>query len=216
VLIPFGAICFILPLETLDMPWRICLGLVVFGAGMFAVTQESDAVWIRRTGFALGGFLIAYFILNNNSIIYRQYLTNQKDLVTGNRILAKVQSLEGYQPGMELAIVGRVVTEDFSKEGKPNLQIVREYAKLCTVRQYSLARSAFEADWSKYSFLFDYMNLELKYPGPQTMEKAITLSRGRKAWPDPSSVFIQDGIVVLVLSPPTVDPPVPADSSNRL
>ncbi|MCI0498066.1 MAG: glucosyltransferase domain-containing protein [Planctomycetales bacterium] len=201
-LIPLGAVCFMLPLETLDMPWRISLGLAVFAAGMFALTQESDSAILRRASFAVGVFLVAYFILNNNTLFYRQYLTNQKDLVTGIRIIAKIQSLEGYRPGMDLAIVGSIKKEDFSREGKGTLEIVREFTKFCSVRRYSLAVSAFEADWSKYSFLLKYMDLELKQCSPQAMEKASAFSLGRKPWPDPSSVFIQDGIVVVILSKP--------------
>ena len=89
VLIPLGAISFVLPLEALSIPWRICMGLVVFFVGMFALTQESDTLLIRRIGLAFGSFLIIYFILNNNSILYKQHLTNQGDLIMGNRIIAK-------------------------------------------------------------------------------------------------------------------------------
>jgi hypothetical protein len=182
------------------------MGLVVFIAGMLALTQESNSPAIRRTTMAVAVFLIGYFILNNNTILYKQHLTNQNDLVMGNRIIAKMQSLDGYQPGMELAIVGRIEKENFSKEGKTNFEIIRDYIKHCSVRRYSLAKSAFETDWSKYSFLLKYMDLELKRCGPANFKKAIAFSQGRKPWPDPSSVFIQDDIVTLILSIPDVSP----------
>jgi hypothetical protein len=202
VLIPLGAISFSLPLEALSLPWRVCMGLVVFFVGMFALTQESDSLLIRRSGMALGSFLIIYFILNNNTILYKQHLANQSDLIMGNRIIAKMQSLDGYQPGMQLAIVGRTQKETFSKEGKSNLEIVTEYAKHSSVRRYSLAKSAFETDWSKYSFLLDYMNLELKRCGSEKMKKARDFTANRNPWPDPSSVFIQDKMIILLLSQP--------------
>ncbi|MHC5184820.1 MAG: glucosyltransferase domain-containing protein [Planctomycetota bacterium] len=206
ILIPLGAISFALPLEALSLPWRVCMGLVVFLAGMFALTQESDSLLIRRTSMVLGGFLIIYFILNNNTILYKQFLTNQKDVFMGNRIIARIQSLENYQPGMELAIVGRTQKETFSKEGKSNLEIVRGYIQHCSVRRYSLAKSAFETDWSKYPFLLNYMNLELKRCGPESMKKARKFSADRNPWPDPSSLFIQEGIAVVVLSTPDIMP----------
>ena len=201
-LIPLGAISFVLPLETLTFPWRICMGLVVFFVGMLALTQESDSLSIRRTGMILGYFLVVYFILNNNTILYKQHLTNQRDVFMGNRIIMKIQSLDNYQPEMELAIVGRLENGSFSKEGKSNLEIVREYIKHCSVRRYSLASSAFEADWSKYSFLLKYMDLELKKACPQSIEKARRFSKDKKPWPDPSSVFIRDDCVIVVLSLP--------------
>jgi hypothetical protein len=211
LLIPLGAISFSLPLESLVLPWRICMGLVVFFVGMLALTQESDSLMTRRIGLVLGVFLIIYFILNNNTVLYKQHLTNQSDLITGNRIIAKIQSLDGYQPGMQLAIVGRIQKEDFSKEGKDNLEIIREYMNYCSIRRYSLAKSAFETDWSKYTFLLNYMNLELKKAGSQSMVKARHFSHDREPWPDPSSVFIQEDIVTLVLSAPDT-PPTPAQN----
>jgi hypothetical protein len=198
--IPLAAVSFTIPLVTSDLPWRVCMGLVVFSAGMFAVTQESCSMTIRRMGLALGVFLVGYFVLNNNTIFYKQYLCNQKDFVMGGRLIAKIQSLDNYQPGIELAVVGIRQTEFFTKEGKGYLEIAREYVKYSSQRKYSLTASAFETDWSKYAFLLDYLNLELKKSNPEKESLARTLSAGRKPWPDPSSVFIQDGMVIVVLS----------------
>ena len=206
-LIPLGAISFSLPLESLVLPWRICMGLVVFFVGMFALTQESGSPVIRRTGLAIGGFLVIYFILNNNAILFKQHLTNQRDVFMANRIVAKMQSLEGYRPGMELAIVGKIQKEGFSRAGKDDLEIARGYINYCTIRRYSLTKSAFEADYSKYSFLLNYCELELKKCRPENREKAQKFADKRKPWPDPSSVFIQEDIVTLILSTPDASPP---------
>ena len=199
-LIPLGAIIFLLPLVALNMPWRVCMGLVVFLAGMFALIQESDSLMLRRAGMVLGGFLIVIFILNNNTILFKHHLVNQNDMLMANRIIAKAQSLEGYQPGGELAIVGTVQKEKLTKTGKDYWQIVTEYTKRNIKRRYSLTRSAFETNWSKYSFLLDYCNLELKRCSLEALEKAKRLAKNKKPWPDPSSVFIHDGTVVVVLS----------------
>lgn len=199
-LIPLGAICFMLPLAVTSLPWRICIGLVVFAAGMFALTQESGSLLIRRIGIIMSIFLITYFILNNNSVLYKQCLVNQRDLIMGNRIIAKMQSLEGYRPGMELAVVGKIKKEDFSKEGKGNLEIIREYVNHCSTRRYSMAQSAFEGNKGKYALLLNHMDLELKQCSKANFKRAVAFSQTRKPWPDPSSVFIQDGLVVLKLS----------------
>jgi hypothetical protein len=98
--------------------------------------------------------------------------------------------------------VGKCKKEDFTKEGKSNIELVREYIKYSSVRRYSLAISAFETDWSKYSFLLNYCELELTRCSSQSLTKAETFVQDKVPWPDPSSVFIQDGIVVVYLSPP--------------
>jgi hypothetical protein len=198
--IPVAAVSFTIPLVSSNLPWRVCMGLVVFWVGMFAVTQESCSVSIRRIGLASGIFLVGYFVLNNNALFYKQYLCNQKDIVMGNRLIAKIQSLDNYQPGMELAIVGDRQTEPFTKEGKGYLEIAREYIKHSSQKKHSLTASAFETEWSKYTFLLGYMNLELKQADSKQEELARTLAAGHRSWPDPSSVFIQDGMVIVVLS----------------
>lgn len=201
-LIPIGAVCFILPIRSSDMPWRTTFGLVVFAAGMFALTQESPSYKVRRASAALCIFLAAFFIVNNTIMIHKQYLTNQKDVVIGNRIIAKIQSLDNFRPGMPLAVVGRFESDSFSKEGKTHWQIIREYAEHCSTRTYSLAQSAFETDWSKYSFLLNYLELELRQSSPEQMEQARQWAKTRTPWPDPSSVFIQDNVAVIILSRP--------------
>jgi hypothetical protein len=199
-LIPLGAISFSLPLESLALPWRTCLGLIVFFVGMLVLTQESDSLMIRRTGLLLGSFLIVFFIFNSNTVIFKQYLTNQKDIFMANRIIAKIQSLDGYQPNGTIAIIGNTEKETFSKKGKNNWQIATEYMKFNTKKRYSLTVSAFETEWSKYSFLKNYMGLELKKCSQAVLKKAADLSKDKKPWPDPSSVFIHDETVIVVLS----------------
>jgi hypothetical protein len=201
-MVPVGSVFIIIPLESSSMPWRICIGIVVFFVGMFALSQEADSKWIRKTGLAAGVFLLVYFIFNNNMILYKQHLCNEKDVVMANRLIAKIQSLPDYKPGLELAVVGRCKKEDFTKEGKNNIELVREYIKYSSIRRYSLATSAFEADWSKYSFLLNYCGLELGKCSVQSLARAETLVQDKIPWPDRSSVFIQDGIVVVFLAPP--------------
>jgi len=203
IFIPLGAVLFTLPLESLSLPWRTCMGLVVFFVGMLALTQESNLLLIRRTGITCACFLIVYFILNNNTIIYKHHLTNQKDFIMGTRIISKIQSLEDYQPDMELAVLGRVPKHEFSIEGKGLLEILHGYIKHCSVQRYSITRSAFQADYSKYAFLLKYLNLELKECSPDSLERARVALKDKLPWPDPSSVFIHDDIVVVVLSSPT-------------
>ena len=120
----------------------------------------------------------------------------------GSRIIAKIQSLPDYKPGMELVVLGRIPSQKFSREDKGHLEILRGYIYHCSIRRYSLTRSAFQSDWSKYSFLLSYMNLELKKSSAVRLEKARAASRDKLPWPDPSSIFIHDGIVIVVLSAP--------------
>lgn len=202
VLIPLAAIAPMLPLRLSmsDLPWRVCLGLAVFMIGLFVLTQESPSRWIRKTGFALSVFLLVMFVLAGNKVFYQHYLSNQKDARTAMQMLTRLQQQEDYRPGMPLAVVGRLQSDSFSKDGKTTWQIIQEYTKHCSTRRYSLAQSAFETDWSKYSFLLDYSGLELRRCSSEQMEQARQVAQTRSAWPEPSSVFIQDNIAVIVLS----------------
>jgi hypothetical protein len=103
---------------------------------------------------------------------------------------------------MELALVGNQGVESFTKEGKDYLEIAREYVSYNSKRQYSLATGAFETDWSKYVFLMGYMGLELKQVDSKQEALARTLAVGHKSWPDPSSVFIQNEMVIVILATP--------------
>lgn len=198
-LTPLGAISFVLILETLAMPWRICLGFVIFGAGLFVICQESNSPFVRKTSFYLGIFLVIYFIANNNTQLYKQILTNQRDFVTGTRILAKIQSLDEYKPGMELVIINHISQKKFSREGKDEFEIFREYIKHCSTRQYSLATSALATEWSKYPFFLEYLELELKQVSQYNFQKALKAAKDVEPWPDQSSVFIVDDVVVVKL-----------------
>ncbi len=201
ILIPLGAISFILPLSISYLPWRTCTGLVVFFVGMFALTQKSCSKPVRRTGFLAGIFLVIYFILIGNTIWYKQYLLNQKDIFVANRIISKIQTLEGYSPGMELAILGKYQNENNMRSRPPGrwARLTEDIRHISSAR-YSLNVSAFSKDWSKYSFLLKYLEVELVRCSRDNLKKAAVLSEDCKAWPDPSSVFIRDGIVVVVLS----------------
>ena len=198
-LIPFGAVSFYLLLMTLEVPWRICMGFVVFWTGMFVVCQESRYTFIRNTSFVLSVFLVVFFAVNNNTLQYKQMLTNQNDFVMGNRIMCRMQSLDGYKPNMELAIVGRVEREIFSQKGKSDYEIFKEYLNHSQTRRYSLAASVFESDWGLYSYFFNYLNLELKMASKDSFLKAVKTSQEIEPWPNPSSVFIIDNTVVVKL-----------------
>jgi len=191
-----------LVLSASSLPWRVCTGLSLLLPGMFILTQDANLSCIRKTGMGLSLFLITNFILIGNMIFYEHYLYNQKDMIMGNRLIAKIQSLENYRPGMELAIIGRREKKQFSRAEKGYWEIVREYTKHCSKTQYSLGGSAFEADWTKYSFLVHYLDLELKPCNSKREETARVYAAGCKPWPDPSSVFIHDNMVIVVLSLP--------------
>jgi hypothetical protein len=200
-LIPLGAISFLLPLDGNFISWRTWTGIVVFFVGMFALTQQMKSQLIRRAGMLLGTFLVVSFILSNNTVLYKQHLVNQRDEFMANRIITKIQSLDDYQPGMELAIVGCVSQKSFSKDGKSKYEIITEYAKHCSTRKFDLAKSAFETDWSKYAIFLDYLQVDFRRPSKETWDDLNKWAVGRKAWPDPESVFIKDDVAVIVLGP---------------
>jgi hypothetical protein len=197
-----GAVSFMIPLAASDLPWRVCMGLVVLTAGLFVITQESNSWFIRRAALLSAVFLIAYFIVTDNAVLYKQHLRNQKDILLANRMLLRIEASEDYRPGMKLVLVGNYSPDYFTKEGKTSWQIVKEYTKNCMKRQYSLASSPFETDWSKYGIFLKYLDAKVQQGSPQMEHTAALLAAGRKPWPDPSSVFIHENMAIVVLSLP--------------
>lgn len=202
-LIPVGAISFILPLSVTYLPWRVCSGLIVFFVGMFALTQMARSTPVRKAGFWAGIFLVIYFILVSNTVWYKQYLLNQKDLFMANRMVSKIQILEGYRPGMELAILGKYQGPSEFKPARSGrrIQLIEDITQISST-EGSFNLSAFSKDWSKYCFLLNYLDTEFVQCSDDNLRKSLDASRGRNAWPDPSSIFIHDGVIVIVLSDP--------------
>lgn len=201
MLISLTAIAPVLPLTLAvsDLPWRICLGLAAMGIGLFVLTQESSQ-GIKKTGLVLAAVLLMIFVVTGNRVFYRQHLVHQKDCVMASQMACRLQGQQGYFVDMPLAIVGRVHEEGFSRKGKDNWEIVKAYIRHCSMRTYSFNVSAFETDWSKYAFLLNYMDLDFKQCFASQLQQAEQWAQGRKPWPDPSSVFIQEGVAVIVLS----------------
>ncbi len=201
--IPLVAFLYLLPLEGIghSLPWRMCMGVVIFFIGTVALTQESTSMLIRRSVNFSSVFLIIYFIFCNNSNIYKQHLANKDDYVMATRIISRIQSLPNYKPNMDLAIIGQYNKRvPFSRNSRDLLDMLPEYYLHHASRHFSITQSAFNNNNGKYAILTKYMKLECQKAKRDEYQNALDASKSRSAWPSKDSIFINNNTVVLILS----------------
>ena len=200
VILPFAAIVHMLPMADPSVPWRISFGLIVLITGFLAMILQHKE--LHKAGLALGLFLISSFVIVDNARMFEQYIRNQRDIATANRIVCRIQSLQGYSPGMKLVIVGDTASAMLTWDGKFTVQTIKNFTQYYSRHQFGL-EGCFESTWSKYAVLCNFLQLPLIPTGPDSEKVArqFIQTRGSKPWPHPSSVFIVDDTVVLFLDP---------------
>ncbi len=199
---PAISIIHILPLTSMALPWRASLGLVVLFAGCYAIILSCSNTKIIRIIHGLMIIVITHFIIQNNALFFKQYLCTQQDLALANRIVERIESMEQYQNGLKLVIVGDLAPQKFHKEGKNTYQIIKEYLKISSQKSYSIGSSAFHTPWSKYSILLDMLMLQLELPENKDIYLAQEITKKRKPFPYPESIFIHDDMVIVLLDHP--------------
>ncbi|MDR0813541.1 MAG: glucosyltransferase domain-containing protein [Oscillospiraceae bacterium] len=154
------------------------------------------AIRLRRVGTAVLSFCFAallVFFLNTNNLLYtasaqahraaESYLT---------RLYARVESCEGYAPGMEVVIIGAI------PEGQLSAQI-ESYDR---VGHYSVPISSV-APLNKhiYYYLKDWLNIPVNEPDEATMISVAASAEfsAMPLYPQAGSVAVIDGRVVVKL-----------------
>ncbi len=201
VILPFAAIAHVLPLAYTYVPWRVSFGLIVLVTGLFAMILQHKKM--HKTGLWLGLFLIVSFIIVDNARMFEQYIRNQRDMAMANRIACRIQSLQGYTPGMKLVVVGDTSPIPVSWwKGKFTIQAIKDLFLYYSQKRYTLEGS-FEKPWSKYEIFINYLQLPLTLGSAEAEKTARQFIQvhGCRPWPHPSSVFIIDDTVVLFLDP---------------
>jgi hypothetical protein len=143
---------------------------------------------------------LAGFCVQDNALFFRQYLRTQQDISLATRIATRLESQPDFRPDLPLVIIGDIETVDFHKENKSNREIVVEYLRYCSLRSYSVGRSAFAAPWSKYHIFFNFLEFPARWPTAKQQTLAQELAAGCEPFPAPDSVFIHDDLAVVVLS----------------
>ena len=200
VILPFAAIAHTLPFANPYIPWRVSFGLIVLVAGLLAMILQHKKM--HKIGLLLGLFLIVSFIIVDNAKMFEQYIQNQRDIAMANQIACRIESLQGYAPGMKFVIIGGPSPELLTWEGKFTFQASKEFICYYGRKNYAM-EGCFEKPWSKYEIFLNYLQLPLTAGSPEAEKTAqqFIQAHGCRPWPHPSSAFIIDDTVVLFLGP---------------
>ena len=135
--------------------------------------------------------LLLLFFLNTNNLLYTASAQAHRATESyATRLLARIESCEGYQPGMEIAVVGAV----------PADQIVSDIPSYARVDHYSVPlNSVLTLNKHIYYYLSDWLNFPIEELPEETMQ-AISDSPEFQAmplYPAQGSVRVLDGRVVV-------------------
>jgi hypothetical protein len=200
LILPYAAICHMLPLANPDVPWRISFGLIALLAGLLAVILQHKR--FHKIGLVLGSLLIFSFILVDNARMFEQYIQTKRDIAMANRIACRIESLPEYQPGMKFIIVGKTGPVPLTWDRTFSAQTIRDFTLYFSKNRFGLG-GCFETSWSKYAIFTNYLQIPL-IPENQDMEKTAQQwikVKGCQPWPHPSSIFTTKDTLVLFLGP---------------
>lgn len=138
--------------------------------------------------------LFLLFCLNTNNLIYMASEQSHRATVSfATRLLGRIESCEGYEPGMEVAIVGRC-------SGAIHTSQIESFEQ---VRHYSVpSGSVLTLNKHVYYYLQDWLNTPIEEPAEEVMQ-AISDSAEFQAmplYPAQGSVKVLDGRLVVRMS----------------
>lgn len=172
----------------------VCVYLLVFLVldALDALPELSSGLrrWALPVGAAWSALLLL-FCLNTNNLLYTASAQAHRSTESyATRLLARIESCEGYEPGMEIAIVGAV----------PQDQIQSDIPSYLQVDHYSVPlNSVLPLNKHIYYYLNDWLNVPVEEPEEETMI-AISDSPEFQAmplYPAQGSVQVLDGRVVV-------------------
>ena len=138
--------------------------------------------------------LLLLFCLNTNNLLYTASAQAHRSTESwATRLLARIESCEGYEPGMEIAIVGAVPAEQIQSDIPSYLQ----------VDHYSVPmNSVLPLNKHIYYYLSDWLNFPMEELPEETM---IAISDSEEfqsmpLYPAQGSVQVLDGRVVVRLA----------------
>ncbi|MFY9822090.1 MAG: glucosyltransferase domain-containing protein [Thermoanaerobaculia bacterium] len=183
----------ILVLEEFWPVARVMSHIGVFWAGVLAVAWLVSGRWRRAVLAGAATLVILSFIGSDNRILDDQQRLNQRDAMTANRIVARLESLPRFREIETVAVKGgswrfpqRIATAD-----------------------HDMNISAFGAEWSKVQLLNEISGYRWKWgpdellamPGKAETRLAEEYCRDVEPWPGPQSVAIQDRLAIVCLGP---------------
>lgn len=173
---------------------RVMSHVGIFWAGVLTIAWILSGP-LRRAGLALVAGLIALsFIGADNHILEDQLRINRRDILTANRIVARLEALPGFDEVEALSIDGgswrfpiRIPTQD-----------------------HDMNISAFGSKWSKVHVLREISGYDWSWGrekernpnmSPELEKAAADYCRSAAPWPAPSSVAQQGRLAIVCLRP---------------
>lgn len=150
--------------------------------GKLRLLLPAGAVWCA---------LLLLFCLNTNNLLYTASAQAHRATESyTTRLLSRIESCEGYEPGMEIAIVGAVPTEQIQSDIPSYLQ----------VDHYSVPiHSVLPLNKHIYYYLNSWLSFPVEEPEEETMIAISNSSEFRHMplYPAQGSVQVLDGRVVV-------------------
>lgn len=183
----------ILVLEEFWPTARVMSHIGVFWAGVLAVAWTVSGRWRRAALAGAATLVILSFIGSDNRILDDQQRLNQRDAMTANRIVARLESLPRFRE-IETVVV---------KGGS------WRFPQPIATADHDMNISAFGAEWAKVQLLNEISGYRWKWgpdelqamPGKAETRLAEAYCRGVEPWPGPQSVAIQDRLAIVCLGP---------------
>lgn len=184
----------ILVLEDFWPAARVMAHTGVFWAGVLAVAWTVSGPR-RRTALAgLMAVVILSFIGTDNHILSDQQRINQRDALTANRIVERLESLTRFHDIETVAVAG-------GNWG---------FAERIATTDHDMNISAFGAKWAKVQLLREISGYDWKWgagenepvPGEAVTRMADDHCRGVEPWPAAESVTVQGHLAIVCLPQP--------------
>lgn len=171
--------------------------VLVYLAALMLIQTLDGPMQFKALPRRLPGAMLAWtalllvFCLNTNNLIYTAAAqAHRATESTATRLLARIEACEGYEPGMEVVIIGPVSRAQGASD-------IESYQR---VRHYSVpSGSLLGRNKHIYYYLQDWLNMPMEEPTEEVMQ-AVSDSpefRAMPLYPAPDSVKVLDGRVVV-------------------
>jgi hypothetical protein len=132
--------------------------------------------------------ILISFVGVNEHILDEQHRLNMRDLLQANRVIARLESLPGFDRSRSVAFVGDRASYPMG---------------LQRTQWGDMNISAFGAVWSQVNLLREASGYDLRLStAPQERAAAEAYCSGAEPWPAQGSAVLRDGLAIICFGPP--------------
>jgi hypothetical protein len=155
----------------------------IWGATLLEATLLSDLRAAALAALVACVVLILASAARINELVFEQYLASQSDLLATNRIIARIDELLADSPGAP--------TDD--------IPIALIYDRPTISGPRGAIRTSRQPPWSR-EFIFRLIDHRFHWVPPARYQREWEAARTRPEWPARGSVFLDDGVIVVVVN----------------